>query len=130
MGRKTVRSGHDGGLAGAGMLSVLAWVCLALGSLLVIKCLIRLTVGRAEPEMTEPGARRWAFAMMGSGLLVVTTGLVTLPHAPRYAAAAWATRLAGFALLGFAVVWWLRTRRQVKSAGGHTEAGQRPDPGA
>ena len=102
------------------MPGVLAWVCLGAGSLLVIKSLIRLTVGRAKPEMTQPGARRWAFATMGSGLLTVSIGLLA---APRYGAAAWATRLAGFALLGFAAAWWLRSRLQARPTGEPPEAG-------
>ena len=109
------------------MPGVLAWVCLGAGSLLVIQSLIRLTIGRAKPDMTEPGGRRWAFATMGSGLLTVSIGLL---GAPRYGAAEWATRLAGFGLMGFAAAWWFRSRLPARSTSEPPEAGQRPDPSA
>jgi hypothetical protein len=91
------------------MTGVLAVGCIAVGLLLAIQNLIRLTAGRAKPEMTEPGARHWALANMGSGLLTVAAGLALLPALSKHWAAERWARLAGLALLGFAVAWWLRS---------------------
>ena len=110
------------------MSGVLAAGCIAVGSLLAIQNLIRLTLGRAKPEMTEPGARHWAVANMGSGLLTVAAGLAILPAPSNHGAAEWWTRLAGFAFLGFAAALWIRARLQARSAGGTAEPGQPPGP--
>jgi hypothetical protein len=38
-------------------LDVLAWACIVMGTLGGVLTLVTLTIGRAKPSMTKPGAR-------------------------------------------------------------------------
>jgi hypothetical protein len=109
------------------MTVVLAWICIALGTLIAALTLIKLTISRATPEMTEPRARSMAWSSLLAGLLIVMTGLTVLAVESKDDAAEWVTRLVTLALLILILASWLRARRQGKSAGGTTEAGSRPD---
>lgn len=105
----------------------LAWVVLALATLIVARALIKLTIGRAKPEMTEPGARGKAWSDFRWGLLIFNTGLVILAEESKDDAAEWVTRLATFALLSLMLAIWLRSRVRGKQADGITEDGGLPE---
>jgi hypothetical protein len=90
---------------------VLAWIVLALTTLSMAQTLIKLTIGRAKPEMTEPGARSKAWSNFRWGLLLFNTGLAILAEESKNDAAEWVTRLATFALLSMMLAIWLRSRR-------------------
>lgn len=109
------------------MTDVLTWITIALATLVMARPLIKLTIGRARPEMTEQGARGKAWSDFRWGLLIFTTPLVILSNESKNGAAQWASRLATIAVMGLILVLWLRSRARGRSAGGATETRNRPD---
>lgn len=99
----------------------LVWIVLALTTLIMARALIKLTTGRAKPEMTESGARSKAWSDFLWGLLLFNTGLVLLARESKDDAAEWVTRLANFAILSSMLAIWLRSRIRGKSAGRPSE---------
>lgn len=100
-------------------LTALSWADIALGTLWLAQVLISLTVGRAKPEMTEPGARSAAWRGLLGSVLVIANGVAWLAGLWNVGAARWLVGSAG----GAGLIWflvadlgsWRRSRMRRKS---------------
>jgi DivIVA domain-containing protein len=110
-------------------LYVLGWALIGVGMLGAAPKLIKLTIGRARPQMAEPGARREAWSDLRSSLTAVALGLSTLLGTldSRAGAFQWLAGAPVYAVLSWGLVSWLRTRKAGKPDGGAGEDGSRPD---
>lgn len=113
-------------------LYVLAWALIGVGMLLAAPDVIKLTTGRARPQMAEPGARSEAWSDLRRSLTVVAGGLSMLLGIleSRAGAFRWLAGGAVFALLGWDLVSWLRSRIAGKPDGESGEDASRPDASA
>ena len=111
---------------------VLAWALVGVGMLVAVPSVIKLTAGRARPQMAEPGARRQARSDLRWSLAVVTGGLSTLLgiQDSRAGAYRWLAGAPVFAVLGWDLVSWLRSRMAGKPDGETGEDASGPDASA
>lgn len=93
---------------------------------------IKLTAGRARPQMAEPGARSEAWSDLRRSLTVVAGGLSMLLGILDSGAGAfrWLAGAPVFAFLGWDLVSWLRSRMAGKPDGEAGEDAIRPDASA
>jgi DivIVA domain-containing protein len=113
-------------------LYVLAWALIGVGLLLAAPDVIKLTTGRARPQMPDPGARREAWSDLRRSLPVVAGGLSMLLGIPggRAGPLRWLAEALLFAFVGWELVSWLRSRRAGKPDGQAGEDASRPDASA
>lgn len=95
--------------SGVRMTTVWAWIDIALGALIVAVYLSRLTVGRAKPEMVEPGARKTAWLLLGTGFLTIAIGVLT--WTAKSNVIEWVARVAIYAIVAVMLIAELRSRR-------------------
>jgi DivIVA domain-containing protein len=106
---------------------VVAWALIGLGTLHAAPSVIKLTIGRARPLMTEPGAWSEAWRDLRQSLVAVASGLNLLGIAESRADPLW--RLAGVPLVAFGgwfLASWLRSRMRGKPDGERGEGASRP----
>jgi hypothetical protein len=60
------------------LIDVTSWTCIAVFTCFSALFLFQLAIGRAKPEMTEPGARRNAWRKLRWSLLPIATGVFML----------------------------------------------------
>jgi hypothetical protein len=100
-------------------LTVVAWADIAGGTLWFTQVLIRLTIGRAKPEMTAPGARSSAWQSLLASVMVIAIGVVWLAGWWNVGAARWLLGSVGCAALIWFLVAdlgsWRRSRLRRKS---------------
>jgi hypothetical protein len=99
------------------MSSITAWIDIALGVLIAVVYLLKLTSGRGKPEMTGPRARRNAWSLFCTGLLTIAVGMMVLGWAAKNDGIVWVARLAIFAIVGFILVLGLRSRGRGRPVG-------------
>jgi DivIVA domain-containing protein len=106
---------------------VVAWALIGLGTLHAAPSVIKLTIGRARPLMTEPGAWSEAWRDLRQSLVAVASGLNLLGIAESRADPLW--RLAGVPIVAFGgwfLASWLRSRMRGKPDGERGEGASRP----
>lgn len=94
----------------------LAWVDIALGTLIGIPSLIKLSAGGTRPRATEPGARSRPWLALGVSLILLLAGVSFLGAAAKNDAVQWAGLLGACAVVFWATALWLRARAGAKAA--------------
>lgn len=97
------------------MTSVWAWIDIALGALIAAVYLIKLTVGRAKPEMADPGTRENAWLLLCTGLLTLLVGVMT-SWAAKNNVIEWIARLAIFVIAALILISGIRSWRRTRQA--------------
>ncbi len=92
------------------MTSVWAWVDIALGVLIGTVYLIKLTAGRARPELAGEAARKDAWLLLGTGLLTIGIGVTTVGWAGQNNLIEWVARLAVYVIVALMIISEVRSR--------------------
>jgi cyanate permease len=103
------------------MINIIAWIDIALGLLIGVVNLIKLTVDQAESEMARRRARRNAWLNLLASLLIIAVGMTGFGFSAKSDATEWVLRLATFAIVSFMLILWLRPRVRGKPTGETTE---------
>lgn len=88
-----------------------------LGTLGSALSLARLTIGRAKPGMTKPGARSEAWKWFRYSLVPVAGGSALLAFGSKADSTRWLAIIVTFAVVFWDLGLWLRSHRRRKSDG-------------
>jgi|ERR1022692_2124201 hypothetical protein len=101
-------------------LDVLAWACIVMGTLGAVLTLVALTIGRAKPSMTKPGARSGAWRVFRYSLVPVAGGVgevVFLASESKDDTAGWPAVIVTLTVVFWDFGLWFRSRMRRKSGG-------------
>jgi hypothetical protein len=99
------------------MVSILAWVLIAMGALIGLACLVRLAGDRFRPRIAQADARSRAWLNFRTGVLSCNVGASILGWQAKNHAVEWVTEVLGCIIVILAFVLWARSRIATGAAG-------------